>query len=195
MKKSIAVLTMIFVITIVCTGKETKESVPFRSEIEKQSTLRIYDSTGEIRFEYSWKEAVSKYKNADTIYELGWNSNFSDYWFWSATPMSVVYIAKYNVKENHVDYFNPPKFHSGEYCFNADKGLFVYSDYIIPHDAYDREEIKDMEFHLISYNLLNKTEKTIDTQIGKRFNPVFIDSGNTLRYYKNGEERTFSFSK
>ncbi|MBO4729458.1 MAG: hypothetical protein J5631_13630, partial [Spirochaetaceae bacterium] len=87
MKKIIAAVTMIFAITIVCAGKETKESVPFRSEIEKQSTLRIYDSTGVVCFEYSWKEAVSKYKDADTIYELGWNTTFSDYWFWSATPM------------------------------------------------------------------------------------------------------------
>ena len=165
----------------------------FTSTIEAWKTVKIFDNNGNLYFECSWKDALTKYKNADTIYELGWNSSFTDYWFWSITPMYVSYFAKVHIQNKHVDYFDPPKMYCGEYCFNADKGILIYSNYTKPHDKYDLEEIQSKEFQLICYYLFDKKEVIIDKQTGKSFNPKFKNNGKEISYTKEGEEFSFIF--
>ena len=193
MKKLLIKVLFSFVLIIITFNSFGIDKNNFTGTIENWKTVKIFDDAGNLYFECSWKDAKSKYKNADTIYELGWNSHFTDYWFWSNTPMYVSYFAKVHIQNKHLDYFDPPKMYCGEYCFNADKGVLIYSNYIKPHDKGDLEEIQSEEFQLICYYIFDKKEVIIDKQIGKPFRPKFKDDENRVYYNKGEKELSFVF--
>ena len=163
----------------------------YTATIIDNSILEIQNEEHIKVFHFSWDEAQSIYSNADTIYPLGWDNGFKNYWFWSVTPTYAAYIAQYNVKNNIIKYYNAPEISGyNEYCFDPNKGLLVYSNYFIPQDKETRDVIEKQEIVLKCYDVINKSEIILDKQIGKKFSPS-IDSGN-IKYYLGNIIKTIS---
>lgn len=195
-KKLIAFVISVFCISIIsCNSKkeESTEKEIYNANIINQSTLIISDSNNRQIFKFNWDEAKSQYKNADTIYELGWNSDYSKYWFWSVVPCKIIYIACYDVTSDKLNLFNPPDdgiFYT-DYCFDFEKGIFFYSDAFSLQDAVDLEIFKNTVFYLKSYYVFTKQEKTIDSQQGRKFSPRI--ENNELIYVKDNKTLSFKY--
>ena len=138
------------------------------------SILEIKDKNGHLVLRYSWDEAQSRYPNADTIYDLGWDDSNKNYWFWSITPTHISYIAKYNVDKKELCYFDAPDDICGynEYCFDTNKAILIYSNWFNPQSPEDEKEILSSQIILKKYNVEQKKISIIETNIGNKYSPV-----------------------
>ena len=156
------------------------------------SILEIKDKNGHLVLRYSWDEAQSRYPNADTIYDLGWDDSNKNYWFWSITPTHISYIAKYNVDKKELCYFDAPDDICGynEYCFDTNKAILIYSNWFNPQSPEDEKEILSSQIILKKYNVEQKKIAIIETNIGNKYSPV-LENG-LIKYHVREEVKILS---
>ena len=156
------------------------------------SILEIKDKNGHLVLRYSWDEAQSRYPNADTIYDLGWDDSNKNYWFWSITPTHISYIAKYNVDKKELCYFDAPDDICGynEYCFDTNKAILIYSNWFNPQSPEDKKEILSSQIILKKYNLEQKKISIIETNIGNEYSPI-LENG-LIKYHIREEVKILS---
>ena len=156
------------------------------------SILEIKDENGNLILRYSWDEAQSRYENADTIYNLGWDDSNKNYWFWSITPAYASYIAKYDVDKKGLYYFDAPNDICiyNEYCFDTNKAILIYSNWFNPQSPEDKKEILSSQMILKRYNVEQTEISIIESNVGNKYSPV-IENG-VIKYHVGEEVKILS---
>ena len=168
-------------------NENTNKTKILSASIIDYSILEIRDENRNLVLRYSWDEAQSRYANADTIYNLGWDIYYKNYWFWSITPTYTSYIAKYNVDRKELYYFKAPDDICGynEYCFDPNNGILIYSNYFNPQDPEDEKQILSSQIYLKKYDVEHSEISIIETNLGNKYSPV-IENG-VIKYHVGDE--------
>ena len=103
-----------------------------------------------------------------------------------------VYYFAYNFDTDVSASYPVPNFNSGaEFAFNEEAKKIAYSDYPFFYDVESRDEFvaHPPKTTLSVYDLVTKQTETLNSSIGKKFNPVWLDA-HTLQYNNpdNGEK-------